>query len=82
MSLAPKLDHKLRYILEQLTEPQVWKFNGQETAVTRGTYILDTFPIVCRHDKAALRPLPHQKHSPRLLTTPSPSSTPTPMSTV
>ena len=33
--------------------PVEGQFNGQETATTHAAYILDTFPIVRRHDKAA-----------------------------
>ena len=33
-------------------------------------YILDTFPIVRRHDKAAFCTLPHKRHGPRLLQRP------------
>ena len=36
MSLAPKLDHKLRCKMEQVTNPVEGQFDGQETAVTHG----------------------------------------------
>ena len=38
--------------MEQFTKSVKGWFNGQETAVTHGTYILDTFPFVRCLDKA------------------------------
>ena len=82
-----KLDHKLRCIMEQLTKPVEGQFDGQETAVTHAAYILDTFPIVRRHDKAAFGHyrtkamiLPHYNASPPAIPMSSYRSSPSSLS--